>query len=158
MSLGFGSLPGPWHWLCKKSKGTFHLYEDGETMNARLLVVEDDPEMRDLLRKVLEKEGCRVSVAGDGRAATASLSRHPFDLVVTDMLMPDDGGLELLQDIRKSQPTLPVIIITAFGDWGTYSRALELGAAAFISKPLKMAELIAAIHAALAGRGAGQAV
>ena len=127
-------------------------------MSARLLVVEDDPEMRDLLRKVLEKEGYRVSVAGDGRAATTSLSRHPCDLVVTDMLMPDDGGLELLQAIRKSQPALPVIIITAFGDWGTYSRALELGAAAFISKPLKLAELIAAIHAALAGRGAGQAV
>jgi DNA-binding response OmpR family regulator len=47
-----------------------------------------------------------------------------------------------------------VIIVTAFGDWHSYSRALELGAAAFISKPLRMAELIAAVHAALAGRGA----
>jgi DNA-binding NtrC family response regulator len=127
-----------------------------ETMSAHLLVVEDDPEMRDLLRKVLEKEGYQVSVAADGRNATTALSRIPFDLVVTDMLMPDNGGLELLQVIRESQPTLPVIIITAFGDWGSYSRALELGAAAFISKPLKMAELIGAIHTALAGRGAGQ--
>ncbi len=127
-------------------------------MSARLLIVEDDPEMRDLLRKVLEKEGYQVSVAADSREATASLSRIPFDLVVTDMLMPDDGGLELLQVIREARPSLPVIIITAFGDWGSYSRALELGAAAFISKPLKMAELIGAIHTALAGRGAGQAV
>ena len=129
-----------------------------ETMSAHLLIVEDDPEMRDLLRKVLEKEGYRISVAGDGREATTSLSRKPFDLVVTDLLMPDDGGLELLRAIRQTHPTLPVIIITAFGDWGSYSRALELGAAAFISKPLKMAELIAAIQTALAGRGAGQAV
>ncbi len=129
-----------------------------ETMSAHLLIVEDDSEMRDLLRKVLEKEGYQISVAGDGREATASLSRHSFDLVVTDMLMPDDGGLELLRAIRESHPTLPVIIITAFGDWGSYSRALELGAAAFISKPLKMAELTAAIQTALAGRGAGQAV
>jgi DNA-binding NtrC family response regulator len=129
-----------------------------ETMSARLLIVEDDPEMRDLLRKVLEKEGYQVSVAADSREATASLSRISFDLVVTDMLMPDDGGLELLQVIREARPSLPVIIITAFGDWGSYSRALELGAAAFISKPLKMAELIGAIHTALAGRGAGQAV
>jgi len=127
-------------------------------MGAHLLIVEDDPEMRDLLRKVLEKEGFEVTVAGDGREGSALLSRHPFDLVVTDMLMPDDGGLELLQVIRRTHPVLPVIIITAFGDWGTYSRALELGAAAFISKPLKMAELITAIHTALAGRGAGQAV
>ena len=129
-----------------------------ETMSAHLLIVEDDPEMRDLLRKVLEKEGYRVSVAADSHEASASLSRIAFDLVVTDMLMPDDGGLELLQGIRKTHPTLPVIIITAFGDWGSYSRALELGAAAFISKPLKLAELIGVIHTALAGRGAGQAV
>ena len=127
-------------------------------MSAHLLIVEDDAEMRDLLRKVLEKEGYRVSVAADGHEASASLIPHVFDLVVTDMLMPDDGGLELLRIIRKTHPALPVIIITAFGDWGSYTKALELGAAAFISKPLKMAELISAIHAALAGRGAGQTV
>jgi two-component system OmpR family response regulator len=129
-----------------------------ETMSAHLLIVEDDAEMRDLLRKVLEKEGYRVSVAADGHEALALPLQTAFDLVVTDLLMPDDDGLELLQAIRKSRPTLPVIIITAFGDWGSYSRALELGAAAFISKPLKMAELVGAIHTALAGRGAGQAV
>lgn len=127
-------------------------------MSARLLVVEDDVEMRDLLRKVLAKEGYRVSVAADGREASVSLSRVRFDLVVTDMLMPDDGGLELLRVIRETHPTLPVIIITAFGDWGSYSRALELGAAAFISKPLKMAELLGAIHTALAPVERGQAV
>jgi DNA-binding NtrC family response regulator len=129
-----------------------------KTMSAHLLIVEDDAEMRDLLRKVLEKEGYRVSVAADGHEALALPLQTAFDLVVTDLLMPDDGGLELLQAIRESHPTLPVIIITAFGDWGSYSRALELGAAAFISKPLKMAELVGAIHTALAGRGAGQAV
>jgi DNA-binding NtrC family response regulator len=127
-------------------------------MSTHLLIVEDDSEMRDLLRKVLEKEGYRVCATADGHEALASLSRATFDLVVTDMLMPDNGGLELLRVLRKTHPTLPVIIITAFGDWGSYSRALELGASAFISKPLKMAELIGAIHTALAGRGASQAV
>lgn len=126
-------------------------------MGANLLIVEDDPEMRDLLRKVLEKEGFQVSVSENGQQAAVSLSRNPIDLVVTDMLMPDDGGLELLRTIRETQPTLPVIIITAFGDWRSYSRALELGAAAFISKPLKMAELIVAIQTALAPRGRGRA-
>ena len=120
----------------------------------RLLIVDDDGEMRDLLRKVLEKEGYRVSVAGDGREALAMLARGTFDLVVTDMLMPHDGGLELLQILHHVHPTLPVIIVTAFGDWHSYTRALELGAAAFISKPLRMSELIAAVHNALAGRGA----
>ncbi|HSB69612.1 MAG TPA: response regulator [Candidatus Methylomirabilis sp.] len=126
-------------------------------MKPQLLIVEDDPEMRDLLRKVLEKDGYQVSLAADGHEATALLSRNHFDLVVTDMLMPHDGGLELMETIRQTQPMLPVIIITAFGDWASYSRALELGAVAFISKPLKMAELASAIHAALEGRGAGRA-
>jgi two-component system OmpR family response regulator len=119
-----------------------------------LLIVEDDREMRDLMRKVLEKEGYRISLAGDGCEAAALLARGSFDLVVTDMLMPHDGGLELLATVHRSLPTLPVIIVTAFGDWHSYSRALELGAAAFISKPLRMSELVAAVHNALAGRGA----
>jgi DNA-binding NtrC family response regulator len=122
-----------------------------------LLVVEDDREMRDLLRKVLEKEGFRVTSACDGHEALAILSAGQFSqfgAVVTDMLMPRDGGLELLASIHQTRPSLPVIIVTAFGDWDSYSRALELGAAAFISKPLKMAELTSAVHAALARRGA----
>jgi DNA-binding NtrC family response regulator len=127
-------------------------------LSPHLLIVEDDSEMRDLLRKVLEKDGYQVSVAADGHEAIPLLSRGHFDLVVTDMLMPHDGGLELLEFIRKTQPMLPVIIITAFGDWQSYSRALELGAVAFISKPLKMAELVSAIQTALAGSGAGQTV
>ena len=122
--------------------------------SGHLLVVEDDGEMRDLLRKVLEKEGYRISVASDGQEAMTVLARGAFDLVVTDMLMPRDGGLELLQTTRQISPRLPVIIVTAFGDWRSYSRALELGAAAFISKPLRMSELIAAVHNALAARGA----
>jgi DNA-binding NtrC family response regulator len=125
-----------------------------ERSGEHLLVVEDDQEMRDLLRKVLAKEGYRVSLAADGREALVELARSPFDLVVTDMLMPHSGGLELLEATHRSHPNLPVIIVTAFGDWGTYSRALALGAAAFISKPLRMSELIAAVHTALAGRGA----
>ena len=119
-----------------------------------LLIVEDDREMRDLLRKVLEKEGYRISLAGDGCEAVTLLAQGGFDLIVTDMLMPHDGGLELLATVHRNLPTLPVIIVTAFGDWHSYSRALELGAAAFISKPLRMSELVAAVHNALAGRSA----
>ena len=125
-----------------------------ECSGGHLLIVEDEPEMRDLLRKVLEKEGYRISVADDGREASGRIAREDFDLVVTDMLMPSVGGIELLQAIRRSHPSLPVIIVTAFGDWDSYSRALALGAAAFISKPLRMSELTTAVHAALAKRGA----
>ena len=134
--------------------GPHKAQEAMEHSGEHLLIVEDEPEMRDLLRKVLEKEGYRVSVAGDGREASGRIAREDFDLIVTDMLMPSVGGIELLEVIQRSHPALPVIIVTAFGDWDSYSRALALGATAFISKPLRMSELTAAVHAALAKRGA----
>ena len=149
-----------WHWPCNIVVSEFLMYGRHKVQQAmehsgeHLLIVEDEPEMRDLLRKVLEKEGYRISVAGDGREAFGRIAREDFDLVVTDMLMPSVGGIELLETIQRSFPALPVIIVTAFGDWDTYSRALALGAAAFISKPLRMSELTSAVHAALAKRGA----
>ncbi len=114
-----------------------------------LLVVEDDPEMRDLLRKVLEKEGYRVSVASDGAEALSLLGQAAFDLIVTDMLMPVKNGLDLLHDVHRSRPSLPVIMVTAFGDWASYSRAVEEGAAAFINKPLRMSELVSTVQTTL---------
>ncbi len=118
-----------------------------------LLVVEDDLEMRDLLKKVLEKEGYQVSTAEDGAVALSMLGGGAYDLVVTDMLMPVKDGLDLLQDVHRSRPTLPVIVVTAFGDWASYARALEMGAAAFIKKPLRMSELVATVQTTLSRQG-----
>ncbi|MFA5028815.1 MAG: response regulator, partial [Candidatus Methylomirabilota bacterium] len=70
-----------------------------ETPHGHLLVVEDDPEMRDLLKKVLEKAGHQVAAAGNGLEALALLPQQSFDLVVTDMRMPLGGGLSLLEAI-----------------------------------------------------------
>jgi len=128
-----------------------------KTPGGHLLVVEDDPEMRDLLRKVLEKSGYQVAAAGSGPEALALLPLQSFDLVVTDMHMPLEGGLSLLEAIPTASPGTPVIIVTAFGDRDSRLRATQLGAAAFISKPLRMAELTAAVRTALAGRGAAAA-
>jgi DNA-binding response OmpR family regulator len=128
-----------------------------QTPHAHLLVVEDDPEMRDLLRKVLEKDGHLVTLAADGREALSSLGLRPFDLVITDLVMPAAGGFPLLESIRQLSPTTPVIIVTAFSEWGASCRAMALGASAFISKPLRMADLTGAVHAVLAERGAATA-
>jgi len=128
-----------------------------ENPHGHLLVVEDDPEMRDLLKKVLEKAGHQVAAAGNGLEALALLPQQSFDLVVTDMRMPLGGGLSLLEAIPTASPGTPVIIVTAFGDRDSRIRAIQLGAAAFISKPLRMAELTAAVQAALTGRGAAAA-
>lgn len=115
-----------------------------------VLVVEDDEEMRELLKKVLAKEGYRVGLAANGAEALARLAAEPYDLVVTNMLMPEAGGLQLIADIRARSPELPVILITAFGDWSSYAQALDLGVSAYISKPLRMAEFLGAVTRALA--------
>ncbi len=110
--------------------------------------------MRELLRKVLEKDGHTVTTASGSCEALALLAACLYDLVVTDLLMPFDGGLALLEAIRRTSPATPVIIVTAFGDWKSYAQAMELGASAFISKPLRMAELTGAVHTAMMGRKA----
>lgn len=118
--------------------------------SSRVLVVEDDEEMRELLKKVLAKEGYGVGLAANGAEALARLAWQPYDLVITNMLMPEGGGLQLLADIRARSPELPVIMITAFGDWSSYARALDLGVSAYINKPLRMAELLGAVTRVLA--------
>jgi DNA-binding NtrC family response regulator len=70
------------------------------------------------------------------------------------MLMPFEGGLALLKAVRRLSSAIPVIIVTAFGDGESYAQAMDHGAWAFISKPLRMADLKAAVHSALAARGA----
>jgi DNA-binding NtrC family response regulator len=125
-----------------------------ETPHGHLLVVDDEPEMRDLLRKVLEKDGYGVTAASDTREALRLLESHAYDLVVADMLMPFEGGLALLKAVRRLSSAIPVIIVTAFGDGESYAQAMDHGAWAFISKPLRMADLKAAVHSALAARGA----
>ena len=121
---------------------------------ADILIIEDMAGVRHAISSMLKRAGHTVAVTENGAEGLAELRKRRFDLIVTDMLMPSVGGIELLEDIQSSHPALPVIIVTAFGDWDSYSRALALGAAAFISKPLRMSELTAAVHAALARRGA----
>ncbi|MBI5166754.1 MAG: response regulator [candidate division NC10 bacterium] len=117
-----------------------------------ILVVEDDLEMRNLLEKILSKGGYRISAASNGFEALKRIGEEPVDLVITDMLMPEMGGMRLLEEIKGAHPEKKVIMITAFGDWGSYSHAMDLGVFEFISKPLKMTELLEAVERALEAR------
>lgn len=120
-----------------------------EKKEVHILVVEDDPEMRNLLEKFLARGGYRISVASNGIEALKKMEELPVELVITDMLMPEMGGLRLLEQIRENYPEKKVIMITAFGDWSSYSQAMDLGVFEFISKPLKMMELLEAVERAL---------
>jgi len=125
---------------------------------ASILLVDDDAEVLKALTKVLEKEGYEVGAYTDARAAISFINetKKRFDLVVTDVSMPGMNGTAFLTAVKAAFPQTPVIIITAFGDWGEYMEALRVGAFEYLSKPLEKAELLAVVRRALAN-GTGQA-
>jgi CheY-like chemotaxis protein len=111
-----------------------------------VLVVDDDPAIRELLSEILSSGGYDVAVAADGQQAQKALKSAHFDLVITDLVMPNVEGLEPVQDIRHSYPGLKVIALSgAFG--GSFLRAAAtLGANATLLKPVGPDELLATVR------------
>jgi DNA-binding NtrC family response regulator len=104
-------------------------------MRRRILVIDDMEFNRHHLRKVLESDDLEVDTAGDGRSAWERLKVQKYHLVITDLRMPDVGGLELLARVRTEKMPLGVIVLTAFGDPEEALRAMKAGADDFVSKP-----------------------
>ena len=117
----------------------------------RILVVDDDSEMRALLLDVLTNEGYEVVEAKDGTEAVLALRARKFDLILMDKNMPGPSGLDLLPGFRRVSPWSPIIMMTAFGDVPSYMEAVEKGAVEFLFKPFRMEELKAAIAKAIGG-------
>jgi two-component system response regulator AtoC len=115
----------------------------------RILVVDDEEQMRDLLAKVLERKGFQASVCGDGTEALAFLEKEPVDLVVTDVRMPGLGGMEALRAVKELNPDIVVIIMTAFGSIDQAVQAVKEGAYDYINKPFKIDEMLLTIEKAL---------
>ncbi len=122
------------------------------TSQERVLIVDDEEQMRDLLAKVLEKNGFQVAAAGDGAQALALLEKEPVDLVVTDVRMPGLGGMEALKAIKELNPDIIVIIMTAFGSIDQAVQAVKEGAYDYINKPFKIDEMLLTIRKALEER------
>jgi DNA-binding NtrC family response regulator len=102
---------------------------------SRILVVDDDPASRDLLRRVLAGVGHEVAQASNGHEALEELARHPADLVISDIRMPDLDGVQLLEKLREQAPEVPVILVTAFGDVEGAVEAIRRGAFDYLPKP-----------------------
>jgi DNA-binding NtrC family response regulator len=119
------------------------------TTHAKILVVDDDGEMRALLVDVLQKEGYETAEASDGAQAVLALRTREFDLILIDKNMPGPSGLDLLPGLRRVCPRSQFIMMTAFGDVPSYMEAVEKGAVEFLFKPFRMEELKAAIAKAL---------
>jgi two-component system, OmpR family, KDP operon response regulator KdpE len=114
----------------------------------KILVVDDEPPIRKLLRMGLTSQGYAVVDASNGKAALELLAEKP-DLVILDLGLPDVDGLELLRKIRSSQESLPIVVLSSRGDEAGKVAALDLGADDYVTKPFGMDELFARMRAAL---------
>ncbi|MFQ5789014.1 MAG: sigma-54-dependent transcriptional regulator [Acidobacteriota bacterium] len=108
---------------------------------SRILVVDDEDSMRQLLEITLGKSGYQVALAESGAKAVQLFDKSPYDLVISDIKMPDMNGVEVLRRVKSSSPETPVIMITAYASAETAVDALRLGAYDYITKPFKIDEL-----------------
>jgi DNA-binding response OmpR family regulator len=120
----------------------------------RVLVVDDEPTVREVVQRYLERDGYRVEAAGDGRGAIDAVASRPFDLVVLDLMLPGVDGLEVCRTIRAAGAT-PVIMLTAKGDEADRIVGLELGADDYVVKPFSPRELVARVRSVLRRTRAG---
>src|SRR5436309_7780942 len=116
---------------------------------ARVVVVEDDSAIRRGVVDVLRATGYEVAEAADGLRGTDEAVRAGVDLVLLDLLLPKRDGLEVLAEVRKIRPTLPVIILTARGGEDDRVRGLKMGADDYVVKPFSARELLARVEAVL---------
>jgi len=114
----------------------------------RILVVEDDKNIADLLRLYLERDGCIVAIASDGRAGLNAFESDVFDLVLLDIMLPVMDGWSVLCEMRAINKT-PVIMLTAKGQTADKVQGLEMGADDYVTKPFEMKELLARVHAVM---------
>jgi two-component system phosphate regulon response regulator OmpR len=120
--------------------------------NDKIVVVDDDARIRDLLRRYLTQEGFDVVQAEDGKALTRILLRESVDLIVLDLMMPGEDGLSICRRLRAASDRTPIIMLTAKGEDVDRIVGLEVGADDYLAKPFNPRELLARIHAVLRRR------
>ena len=118
-------------------------------MNASILVVEDDPSLRRIMQLRMDHNGFKVHCADSGEAGLAALDREPFDLVLTDLMLPGLSGIDVLKHIKTQFPSTTVIVLTAFGTVETAVEAMKAGAFDYLTKPVDNEELLLAVNRAL---------
>jgi two-component system, OmpR family, phosphate regulon response regulator OmpR len=119
------------------------------TAPKHIIVVDDDPELRQLLRQVLSEYGFSVRALPDGKSLVKQLAREPAHAIVLDLMMPDEDGLMICRQLRASGDETPILMLTARGDPMDRILGLEMGADDYLAKPFAPRELIARLSAIL---------
>ena len=115
----------------------------------RLLIIEDEPNIRQQLQQYLKKQGYAVDVAEDGQAGLFMGQEYPVDMAIVDLGLPKLSGIEVIQKWRKDEKTFPILILTARGKWQDKVEGLEAGADDYLVKPFHNEELLARTRALL---------
>ncbi|RJP47093.1 MAG: response regulator [Desulfobacteraceae bacterium] len=117
-----------------------------------LLIVDDEESIRNLLKRILEKEGYHCIPAADAEEASIFLAEHPVDLVISDIQMPGRSGIQLLEEIRREHPTIGTIIITGNRDKEIADMAISIGAYGYLLKPFQKDQVVVSVKDALRRR------
>jgi excisionase family DNA binding protein len=115
----------------------------------RVLVVDDEASIRDLLAKTLALAEYDVDVAADGRSAIERMRLYPYDLLITDLRMPGVDGLTVIREAKRYKGDLPVLIITGYSTESSAIEAVNLGVAGYLTKPFRVPQVLAAAAKAL---------
>ncbi|WP_025898245.1 response regulator [Sneathiella glossodoripedis] len=121
---------------------------------ARILLAEDDNSVRHFLARSLELAGHEVLAFADGEDALPALKAGPFDILVTDIVMPRMGGLELAMKAQEANPGVPIIYITGFSAVSVEEPEAQSGISQLLSKPFHLSSLVEAVHKALKAKEA----
>ncbi len=139
--------------------GTLHLERTARVAGSpRILIIDDEEAIRESLETLLTLEGFVVSMAADGTSGFELLSRNEYDLLLLDLALPGESGIDLLPRITAIQQNLPIIMITAFGTMGNVVDAIRAGAENFVQKPWDNEKLLADIRTAIARHRAEEEV
>jgi two-component system response regulator ResD len=115
----------------------------------KILIVDDEEQLRSLVRLYLEEEGFEVEEATDGREALLKINQHEYDLVILDLMMPEVDGWEVCRQVRRDNRNIPIIMLTAKTEVEDKLMGFDTGADDYVGKPFDPRELIARIHALL---------
>ena len=125
-------------------------HSSGNPAGASILVIDDEAAIRESLEVLLSLEGYSVRMAADGEQGLRILELENFDLVLLDLALPGQSGLQLLPQIKDLQPELPIIMITAYGTVANVVESIRAGAENFVQKPWDNEKLLADIRSAVA--------